>query len=549
MKRFNYYIACPPTCPPKLQRQWKPLLRWVTFLPSLLIIVFVSFLAFRFPLPVQAGLLDPCTSSPECGADWLYCNDKGRCAPLNPVVYNSSLEKFQTIVKKAEEKGETNLQWYLGSSNGTIEATTNALTGLIVGNDINWEELHAGNFQNANIAGAYGFTSNLVAQVLTQPPVSSREYFADLGRNFGLAKPAYAQGIGFKGLSNLLPLWKATRNLAYILFVIIFLATGLAIMFRVKLDPKTVVTIQNAIPKLIIALILVTFSYAIVGLLIDLIYLIIYLGVLALEGPIKIADPSITIAAEQAKYTSLSFLDGVGLILGGGIGSLGNLLTRSTGTGAISILVHSLLGVLGFLTIGSAGGILAALPILILAVIALFLILKLFFSLIMCYISIIISVIVAPLQIMLGALPGSTMGFSSWFKNLLANILVFPAVALFLLIGWLLISINNINPGSSWTPPVMGVGGDLLPTVIGFGMLLLVNKVPDMVKIAFKIKPTELGGPIAWITKGVETEAQKRVGGYVVGGGLKGTATSTATTIGDRIKALSGSRYSGSERV
>ena len=76
-----------------------------------LAVVFVSFLAFRFPLPVQAGLLDPCTSSPECGADWLYCNDKGRCAPLNPVVYNSSLEKFQTIVKKAEEKGETNLQW------------------------------------------------------------------------------------------------------------------------------------------------------------------------------------------------------------------------------------------------------------------------------------------------------------------------------------------------------------------------------------------------------------------------------------------------------
>jgi len=497
-----------------------------------LAVVFVSLLVFHSPSLV-------------------YADEDGGSAPQPGSIGSagSSLKKFQTIVKKSEEKGETNLQWYMGSDNGTIESTTNALTGLIVGNDIDWDQLSQGNFQNARIAGAYGFTSNLVAQVLTQPPVSSREYFADLGRNFGIVKPAYAQGIGFKGLSNLLPIWKATRNLSYILFVIVFLATGLAVMFRVKLDPKTVVTIQNAIPKLIIALVLVTFSYAIVGLLIDLIYLIIYLGVLALSGPIQIADPSTTIAAEQAKYTSLSFLDGVGLILGGGIGSLGNLLTRSTGTGAISILVHSLLGVLGFLTIGSAGGILAALPILILAVIALFLILKLFFSLIMCYISIIISVIVAPLQIMLGALPGSTMGFSSWFKNLLANILVFPAVALFLLIGWLLISINNINPGSSWTPPVMGVGGDLLPTVIGFGMLLLVNKVPDMVKIAFKIKPTELGGPIAWITKGVETEAQKRVGGYVVGGGLKGTATSTATTIGDRIKALSGSRYSGSERV
>lgn len=476
-----------------------------------LAVVFVSLLVFHSPSLV-------------------YADEDGGSAPQPGSIGSagSSLKKFQTIVKKSEEKGETNLQWYLGSSNGTIEATTNALTGLIVGNDIDWDQLSQGNFQNANIAGAYGFTSNLVAQVLTQPPLSSREYFADLGKSFGIVKPAYAQGIGFAGLSNLLPIWKATRNLAYILFVIVFLATGLAIMFRVKLDPKTVVTIQNAIPKLIIALILVTFSYAIVGLLIDLIYVIIYLGVLALAGPIQIADPSITVAAEQAKYTSLSFLDGVGLVLGGGIGSLGNLFTGSSGTATISVLAHSLLGVLGFLTIGSAGGILAALPLLILAVVALFLILKLFFSLIMCYVNIIISVIVAPLQIMLGALPGSSMGFGSWFKNLLANILTFPAVALFLLLGWLLIKINSINPGSSWTPPVMGVGGDLLPTVIGFGMLLLVNKVPQMVKAAFKMaKPVDYGTAI-----GESLAPSKTAGKVIIGGGTERAYSSLTGTSG-----------------
>ena len=463
----------------------------VALFHCLLAIVFVSLLISHFSPPVYA-----CESNSECGQ--YLCVDHVCTDLLAP--QSSSLEKFQTIVKKAEEKGETNLQWYLGSDNGTIEGITNSLTGLIVGNNIDWEQLHAGNFQNARIGGAYGFTANLVAQVLTQPPVSSREYFADLGKNFGIIKPAYAQGIGFKGLSNLLPLWKATRNLAYILFVIIFLITGLAIMFRVKLDPKTVVTIQNAIPKLIIALILVTFSYAIVGLLIDLIYLIIYLGVLALAGPIQMVNHSATaIADTQSKFTSLSFLEGIGLILGGEIQAISNMIGKPLvnsifSTGGIMLLPTKFIFAVGI----------GALSTLIFAVIALFLMVKLLLSLLSSYIKIIISVIIAPLQIMMGVLPGSSMGFGSWFKNLLANVLVFPAVALFMLLGSLLTQMWSTGPG--WTPPVLGFAGGDLTGIIGFAMLLLAYKIPDMVKAAFKMaKPVDYGtaigaafGPAQW---------------------------------------------------
>lgn len=458
-------------------------------LSCFLAIISVSLLVSRFSPPVYAvDYGGTCDSNTECGG-YLCDTTRHVCTAYLPPP-PSSLEKFQTIVKKSEEKGETNLQWYLGSSNGTIEATTNALTGLIVGNNIDWDQLSQGNFQNARIGGAYGFTSNLVAQILTVPPVSSREYFADLGRNFGIVKPAYAQGIGFSGLSKLLPLWKATRNLAYILFVVVFLATGLAIMFRVKLDPKTVVTIQNAIPKLIIALILVTFSYAIVGLLIDFIYLIIYLGVLALSGPIQMVNDSKTaIADTQSKFSSLSFGDGIEVIFSGFVSII-------TGATTAPLFAAGILGLVGGALVAGVGAALglsiAALPILIFGVIALFLIIKLFFALLMCYISIIISVIVAPLQIMLGALPGSTMGFGSWFKNLLANILVFPAVALLLLIGQILTQIG----GPSWTPPVMGVSGGALTALLGFGMLMLVNKVPEMVKAAFKMKPAGYGAAI-----------------------------------------------------
>lgn len=500
-------------------------------LPCFLAITFVSLFISSFSPSVYAVAEgDPCSPTQPCGLDsWFYC-DNGRCTIRQ--FPDSSLKKFQTIVKKSEEKGETNLQWYLGSSNGTIEATTNALTGLIVGNDINWDALSQGNLQNANIGGAYGFTSNLVAQILTTPPVSSKEYFADLGRNFGVVKPVYAQGIGFNGLSNLLPLWKATRNLAYILFVIVFLATGLAVMFRVKLDPKTVVTIQNAIPKLVIALILVTFSYAIVGLLIDLIYLIIYLGVLALSGPIEAFEGSVT--AEQARFTSLSFFDAMGIILGGssqGIFSIGSNIVGK------ALLPNVILNVLKVVLMAPFT-VISALGTLIFGVVILFLLLKLFFSLLMCYISIIISVIVAPLQIMLGALPGSTMGFSSWFKNLLANILVFPAVALFLLIGSLL---THERMGPIWTPPVMGVGGEGLAALIGLGMLVLVNKVPDMVKAAFKMgKPVDYGTAIGAAFGPIKTVGKA---GYAAGvSELIGVGRDTGKGWGEGISAITGIR-------
>jgi len=46
------------------------------------------------------------------------------------------------------------------------------------------------------------------------------------------------------------------------------------IMFRIKINPQTAITIQLALPKLIITLLLITFSYAIAGFMIDIFYLI-----------------------------------------------------------------------------------------------------------------------------------------------------------------------------------------------------------------------------------------------------------------------------------
>jgi len=116
-------------------------------------------------------------------------------------------------------------------------------------------------------------------------PVGSSDYTKYLAQNFSIIKPSFAQtpnacsdeDPGICGLRPFVKIWAAARDIVYMLFVLIFIVIGLAIMFRVHIDPRTVMTIQNQIPKLITGIILVTFSFAIAGLLIDVMYIVSYL--------------------------------------------------------------------------------------------------------------------------------------------------------------------------------------------------------------------------------------------------------------------------------
>lgn len=130
--------------------------------------------------------------------------------------------------------------------------------------------------------GASGFMAGLIGNTFVIP-VSSAGYADYAMQNFGITKNAYAaneNGVGYSRLQPLIPIWAKFRDIAYLFFILAFTVIGLAIMFRVKIDARTVMTIQNQIPKIIIALIMVTFSYAIAGFLIDMMYVLLYLVVI-----------------------------------------------------------------------------------------------------------------------------------------------------------------------------------------------------------------------------------------------------------------------------
>jgi len=136
-----------------------------------------------------------------------------------------------------------------------------------------------------NNRGAIGFITDTISMSF-HIPVSSGQYIAHLSSNFGIAKPALAQtaGYGFSALVTVLPLWEAMRNIVYVFFVLIFLFIGIGIMFRLHIDPRTVMTIQNSLPKIVVGLILVTLSYAIAGFLVDMMYVSMYATYSVISG-------------------------------------------------------------------------------------------------------------------------------------------------------------------------------------------------------------------------------------------------------------------------
>ena len=128
--------------------------------------------------------------------------------------------------------------------------------------------------------------NNLFLTGFTTRPVSGIAYFKDIARRAKLVPEVSAQGFGFSAANPVLGLWKMVRNVTYFLLILVIIVMSFMIMFRVKISPQTVITVQSALPKIIVALLLITFSYAIAGLLIDLMYVVIGLiaGMISSSG-------------------------------------------------------------------------------------------------------------------------------------------------------------------------------------------------------------------------------------------------------------------------
>jgi len=357
-----------------------------------------------------------------------------------PLIASTNLDNYAQIIGNNQE--DPSLE---GFTNSSLSSTIFSLNLSLAGNPYDPE----------NQPGALRSVSNYIAAVYQNPPASFQVYYADLKSNF-LGKPAYAQGgIGFTGLQSILPIWKAFRNITYSLSAIVFVVLGIMIMFRVKISPQAVLTIQAAIPKVIITLILITFSYAIAGLVIDFSYFIVALVLTTLQASgLSIGGQTIP------DLTQAGFIDMLQLMF--------RALPVATLTiipMILSAIVGGLIGSAGGPGVGTAIGALVGIPAgyalfsLIFLIILLVWLIKFFFGLIKCYMQVILKIILAPLEIGIGAFPGIQAGFGNWLKGLIANLAVFPISILFMVIVNSIIEATQ-SASPIWAPSLIA-GGDL----------------------------------------------------------------------------------------
>ncbi|MEO6508593.1 MAG: hypothetical protein ABIO02_01445 [Patescibacteria group bacterium] len=125
------------------------------------------------------------------------------------------------------------------------------------------------NIRNS-LAGSVG---NIVAAPFGAPPASGVQTVHDTLQHAGFVPQANAaMGIGYAAISPYKAIWTIFRNLVFLLLVIIIVAIGFMVMFRTKINAQTVVSLENSLPKIALTLIFITFSFAIAGFMIDIMY-------------------------------------------------------------------------------------------------------------------------------------------------------------------------------------------------------------------------------------------------------------------------------------
>ena len=282
-------------------------------------------------------------------------------------------------------------------------------------------------------------------------PVNLAYYWNDSIKTVPFASTALAADVQYSNapfIGFILDMWKVTRNLSYGILSIIMLVVGVSIMMRKKLSPQAVVTAQYALPRIVLAVILITFSYPIGAVLASSMKFILTLS----NGLISDVVQS-SLAGTTADPQ-----------LGAGIG-IGM---------AVLVFFAAALSVLGV-------GAMIIIFIAVLCAVAVFLYIFVLIKAMMLYIKLIFSILFAPFSFALGAIPGNEASTEKWFKSAISNVLgaSFSIAYAHLVLAIMFIAVSK---GFSATSLVSGTVGSIIiviffPVFVIFGFIQA-TKVP-----------------------------------------------------------------------
>lgn len=390
------------------------------------------------------------------------------------------------------------------------------------------------------VGGLLGKLGDSIAYMYT-PTITTSDYTRYLADNFGLTKKALAAPKnGFEGLAPIQGMWIATRDVSYFLLILAFIFIGLGVMLRVKIDPRTVMTVQNQVPRAIIAILLITFSYAIAAVMVDLMWTSTYVLMNVIT---RAANPSVkqcknvtvplsktanqNLLSSPFSYANRIFVvDDCDLIENG-------LLDLSKGVAnAISSLerdsLMTFLGlppdgkcpavgksdlhwwdyVLGTVVIKDAvniGGCMVTGPfasmmsyitsiiwMLIVFIIIIITFFRIWLELLKAYAMVILYTILAPLFIVINLLPKRPLGFERWIRVFFANLAIFPATVALILLSRIFVEAFSSKHDTVFAPPLIGSPNmNNFGVIIGFAILLLIPQLISLIREKLGVPPVK----------------------------------------------------------
>jgi len=308
-------------------------------------------------------------------------------------------------------------------------------------------------------------------------------------------------------------------------------------MFKVKISPQAVISIQSALPKIIITLILVTFSYAIAGFLIDIMYVVmgIFSLLLSASGVTVITNPGINFQIINGLGTGglAIFIYWIIFLVLYAIACLAAYTSALLSLGATGVVWALILGVFTII-------------LFIILIIDLF---RITFALFKALAGFYLAVILGPFQLAVGALPQSRNALGSWLKSLVAKLAVFPATGILFYFAILFISksilvsavgivegniiidllrqipnldgfFSDVATDSLWGPPMLN--NAMSATSIAFilmalGCIMIIPKVQKAIESALASRPFDMESAIS---ESVKQPIRLAAGAVELGGNI-----------------------------
>ena len=346
-----------------------------------------------------------------------------------------------------------------------INSLIQNLSGVDVSGQIAYEP-------SADVTAFLGKTVTGLA--FSPPPMHAKDFFVNkaLTDNLLVPKSSLASGadiIKGGGPGNpewLLDIWKLLRNLSYSIIIVIIVFTGLLIMLNYRTDPRTTLSLMDFIPKLTIGLILITFSWVLSGLFVDLTTVLVF------------AAKNLFFPGGFGDVTQFIGFSVAAVIILGGLG----FAAFSTGVGAV---------------VGVAG-MAVAVVFLILLVAYIIGAIAAVVSLTKRWVAMVLLAVFSPIIFLWGMVPNQEEAVQSWFKSMLVSALTFPAAGVVLFIASTLVP---TVPLKSFPPPPAEypwVGGNtiflLISPLVSVMLLFITASIPSVLEEYVDVKaPRALG--------------------------------------------------------